>query len=228
VSAVASATIRLDGVTYSSPDEAYVGADTLEHAAQERADVYRENGDEGMADTTIDRGRAKAERLRAWARQREADEAAATAQPAGRPTPRASSKRSTGGSAPAKPPPAGRTSKRPAGGAFGGSGGKLARTGYRRSGAQAAVGSATGFGWQLAGLTVGMALLVLFLRPRGVTAFSELANIAAGALSIVVDPVDPLEPKLLDKVAAQAAPASAKTATRRPANRRPARRGALV
>jgi hypothetical protein len=231
------ASIREGGVTYRSPDEAYAAAAVLEADAEQRADEYRRNGDDGLADTTVDRGHAAAERLRTWARQREEFEAKQTAQPPDAPKP----KRPPPTRAPRAPrAPSARAPRR-----FAGRSGSFARKGYRRSGAQAAVVRATGLGWYVAGATIGVALLTLFLTKRGTTAFADLTGFAATALRIVVDPVDPLRPHLLDEYVQQAQAANAGPAVPLPppartrpsvattrqlaVNRRPMRsRGAVV
>lgn len=60
--------IRANGVTYRNPADAYAAAELIEYEAEQRADPYRRDGSEGLADRTIDRGREQAERLREWAR----------------------------------------------------------------------------------------------------------------------------------------------------------------
>src|SRR4051794_28860482 len=87
--------VRVRGVTYRSPDQARVAADELEHHGESVAENLRRSGKEGEADQVVDRAHADAARLRAWARESEAGEAAATEQPPDRP---AGSRRRTRGS----------------------------------------------------------------------------------------------------------------------------------
>lgn len=82
------------------------------------------------------------------------------------------------------------------------------RTGYRRSGAQKTVRSAGSIGWQVAGVTIGLALLTLFLTKQGVGAFSGIANTAVGALRLVIDPIDPLAVGAVANTLNAAAPAT--------------------
>jgi hypothetical protein len=218
--------VRVRGVTYRNPTEAFVAADELEHDAEERAGQARRNGDEAFADSIVDRGRADAEKLRTWARQREEFEAAETSQPANVPRSPAPRRSAPSPKGPGRAPRPSRSRSR----AFGGRSGSLARRGYLRSGAQAQARSAGLLGWQIAGATIGVALLTLFLTRRGTQAFAELTSAAATALRVIVDPVDPLRPHLLDDYVAQAQAATmpAVPLPRVPVTRRSSSRGVLV
>jgi hypothetical protein len=239
--------VRVRGVTYRSPTEAYVAADELEHDAERRAAAARANGDEAFAEKIVDNARRDGEQLRTWGRQREEFEARSTAQPPGVPNEPPQAPRAPAGRR-RSPPPRRRSapSSRRRSGLFGGRSGSLARRGYARSGAQAQVRSAGTLGYKIAGATIGIALLTLFLTDRGSGAFADLTGFAAASLKLVVDPVDPLHPGLLDSYMTQAqrqnlpavpltpgrsttAPARTQLASRRlPANRRRSSRGVLA
>jgi hypothetical protein len=182
-------TIRVRGVTYSDPDEAYVAAEELEHHADTLAENLRRDGKEGEADTVQDRGHADADRLRAWAREREAGEAERTEQPADRPaaSPPVRTRRGAG----RRPASRRRSSSRGRGGGY-----FTPRT--RRIAAQTgipqAASSATSLALQVAGLTLGIAFLTILLSRRGVQAFADLAGGAGHALDRIILPVDPLAP----------------------------------
>lgn len=205
---MAAATVRVRGVTYRNPDEAYVAAEELEHHADELAAQLRERGKDGEADQVQDRGHADADKLRAWARDRETVEAEATEQPQDRPTrrkaPRRRAGRRRGSTSSSRPRFTPRT-----------------RSLARETGIPQATSSATSFLLQLAGLTIGIAFLTLLLTRRGVQSFSDLANSAANGLAWIIEPTDPLAPRpkaspaSLGASAAAAAHARAQTTTLR-------------
>jgi hypothetical protein len=175
-------TLRVRGVTYTNPDEAYIAAEELEHHADDVAAGLRASGKDGEADTVQDRGHADAEKLRAWARDRETTEAARTEQPADRP--RAS------GRAPRRRA-SGRTRPSRSGSTFT----PRTRSIARETGIPQAASSASSLVLQVAGLTLAIALLTLVLTRRGVQAFSDLAAAGANGLSWIIEPVDPLAPR---------------------------------
>jgi hypothetical protein len=188
-------TLRVRGVTYTNPDEAYIAAEELEHHADDVAAGLRASGKDGEADTVQDRGHADAEKLRAWARDRETTEAARTEQPADRP--RAS------GRAPRRRA-SGRTRPSHSGSTFT----PRTRSIARETGIPQAASSASSLVLQVAGLTLAIALLTLVLTRRGVQTFSDLAAAGANGLSWIIEPVDPLAPRP-KPVAAQGASTAA-------------------
>ena len=182
-------TVRVRGVTYRNPDEAYVAAEELEHHADQLAEQLRRSGKEGEADTVQDRGHADAERLRTWARDREAAEADATEQPADRP--RETRRSHGGGRRRASRPRAGPRSRSRRGGVF------TPRTQriVEQTRIPAAASSATTLLLQALGMSLGVAFLVLLLSRRGVQAFADLAGGTGRGLSWLIEPVDPLAPR---------------------------------
>jgi len=85
---------------------------------------------------------------------------------------------------------------------------RTAKSGYRRSGAQSQVTSAGTLLWQIAGMTIGIALLTIFISSsRGTGAFGGLANGVVGGLQLLVGPIDPLGKGVLAKTV-QKPPAS--------------------
>jgi hypothetical protein len=86
--------------------------------------------------------------------------------------------------------------------------GRTAKSGYRRSGAQGQVTSAGTLLWQIAGMTIGIALLTIFISSsRGTGAFGGLADGVVGGLQLLVSPIDPLGKGVLAKTV-QKPPAS--------------------
>ncbi len=205
-----AATVRVQGVTYTSPDEARVAADEIEYKADELAGDLRDRGRDAEADQVQDRGHANAEKLRAWAREHDERQAAATAQPEDTPkeppaAPRKKPSSAKGSGSGGRRRSGGSSSRRS--GFF--TGRQRTRTVYQRSGLQAQATSAGSLLWQLLGLTISAALLTLFLTDKGASAFGGLATGLAGALKLIVDPVDPLAPGSLRS--ALGAPAVAAT-----------------
>jgi hypothetical protein len=216
----ARSSIRVRGVTYSSPDEAYVAAAELEDNAETVATNLRRNGRDTEAEQVSDRARADAERLRTFARARESAEAGATPQPpdAPRPSPRSSSSPGRAGKG-----ARGRSSTRRRG-----SSSRRTSSSRRvftprtrsivvRTGIPRATSSATSLALQVVGLTLAVAFLTLLLTERGVSAFGELAGGAANGLRWLVDPVDPLAPRRATSSAASSSAsgnAARPTATR--------------
>jgi hypothetical protein len=190
-------TLRVRGVTYTNPDEAYIAAEELEHHADDVAAGLRASGKDGEADTVQDRGHADAEKLRAWARDRETTEAARTEQPADRPraSGRARRRRASGRRS---------SSRSRSGSTFT----PRTRSIARGTGIPQAASSASSLVLQVAGLTLGIALLTLVLTRRGVQAFSDLAAAGANGISWIIEPVDPLAPRP-KPVAAQGASTAA-------------------
>lgn len=205
--------VRVRGVTYRNPDEALVAADELEHRADELAGELRARGKDGEADTLQDRGHADAERLRAFARDREAAEAAATDQPADRPT---SSSSSTTGRRKSS-----RRRRRPSVRAGGSALTPATRELVAATGIPAASSSATSLLIRAAGLTIAIAFLTLALTRRGSSAFADLAGAGANGLSWLLSPTDPLAPH-----PHQGASSSAASYARSGAGTRRATRGA--
>jgi hypothetical protein len=206
-----AATIRVRGVTYRNPDEGYVAAEELEHHADTLAENLRRSGKEGEADTVQDRGRADAERLRTWARERETSEAEQT-DPA---------RRRAAGTAAGGRRRASRSSssarRRSSSAAFT----PRTRRIIAQTGIPAATSSVTALALQVAGLSLGIAFLTLLLSRRGVQAFGDLAGGAGHALDRIILPVDPLAPR--PKLAAQGASYSATAAARAQLAHRPRR-----
>jgi hypothetical protein len=198
----ARTSIRVRGVTYRSPDDAYVAAAELEDRAETIAGNLRRDGNDAEAEQVSDRARADAERLRAFAREREEHAAAATAQPPDAPPPTSSSSSgSQGKGARGRSSTRGRSSssspRRPA--RRGSSSGR-AFTPRTRSivvgtGIPRATSSATSLALQVLGLTLGVAFLTLLLTDRGVSAFGDLAGGIGNGLRWLLDPVDPLAPR---------------------------------
>jgi hypothetical protein len=188
--------IRVRGVTYRNPDEAYVAAEELEHHADTLAENLRRSGKEGDADTVQDRGHADAERLRTWARERQGVEADRTEQPADRPNEPARGEVPVrahtrgGGRRRARSQPRARPRGRSRGGFT-----PRTRSVIAQTGIPSAASSATTLLLQVLGLTLGIAFLTLLLSRRGVQAFAELAGGAGHALDRIIEPVDPLAPR---------------------------------
>jgi hypothetical protein len=216
-----AATIRVRGVTYRNPDEGYVAAEELEHHADTLAENLRRSGKEGEADTVQDRGRADAERLRTWARERETSEAEQTDQPADRPseTPRSGNR---GGGRRRASRSSSSARRRSSSAAFT----PRTRRIIAQTGIPAATSSVTALALQVAGLSLGIAFLTLLLSRRGVQAFGDLAGGAGHALDRIILPVDPLAPR--PKLAAQGASYSATAAARAQLAHRPRRPVARV
>lgn len=190
--------IRVRGVTYRSPDEARVAADELEHRAEELAGELRRSGKEAEADTLRDRGGADAERLRSWARDLEADDAAATAQPDDRPagSPPRRRRGSAGGGRT-------RSSSGRGGGGVGerhvarGAASALADVGRQAQSvpvAGAAVGGFADLLWTVGGGVIAIALVYALTneRGRGPAAFSQLVGGGGHLLARFISPTDPL------------------------------------
>lgn len=175
--------MRVRGVTYTSPDEAYVAAAELEHHAETVASNLRRDGKDAEAEKVSDRANADAAKLREWARGREAAEASATPQPTDAPKPRRRS---------SAPKARGATRRR------GSSRPRLTPSTRRyasQTGITGATSSATSLLLQVVGLTLGVAFLTLLLTPRGVGAFAGLTSGLSGGLRWIIDPVDPLAPR---------------------------------
>jgi hypothetical protein len=211
----ARSSIRVRGVTYSNPDEAYVAAAELEDNAETIASNLRRDGHDAEAEQVGDRARADAERLRTFARARESAEAGATPQPpdAPRPSPRSSSSPGRSGKG-----ARGRSSTRRRGSSSRTSSSRRVFTPRTRSiaartGIPRATSSATSLALQVAGLTLAVAFLTLLLTERGVSAFGELAGGAANGLRWLVDPVDPLAPRAASPAASSSASGNAPRTT---------------
>lgn len=72
--------------------------------------------------------------------------------------------------------------------------GELAGTVVTRSGVKAAASSWGELAWQLAGMVIGIALLTLLVSKRGADKAAGLFGALAGAVRLVVAPIDPLAP----------------------------------
>jgi murein DD-endopeptidase MepM/ murein hydrolase activator NlpD len=192
------ASLRLGGVTYRTPDQARVGAETIEHDAEERADAYRANGDEALAERVMDRASEQADRLRTWAREREEADAAGTVQPSNRPrSPRSSGSRTTTNR---------RRSPSPGSRRRGGSASSAARAarrdvgrGLERTGLEPYTSGAADLGWTFVGMALGLSVLFLLLRGRGPAAVEGIIGGATAGFARFLDPGDPF---LLPKSAA--------------------------
>jgi hypothetical protein len=209
-------TIRVRGVTYRDPDAARVAAEDLRHRSDELAHNLRRSGREGAADELQDRGHADASRLLDWARLREEEEARRTEQPPDRPKPRVDVRRdyrSGGGRGlRAANAGAGRLTRRTAAKASRAAHRDVFSGGYRRSGLQAATVSAAGFGWQLAGWIVGVAILTLLVSARGTAAAGGLFALPVAILRLIVSPIDPLaKGALQNQVASSSTTSQAET-----------------
>jgi hypothetical protein len=76
---------------------------------------------------------------------------------------------------------------------------RFGRARLRETGLPAAGASATALVMQLIGMTLGLALLYLFLRnaqaaPRGRSAIEELSSGTARAVRLLISPIDPIAP----------------------------------
>jgi hypothetical protein len=199
------------GLGYASAAEARADADRIEELAADEAAYWREQGNEVRAEQASDRAHALTAKIRAAAdampEPKGADVVDLDDRRANRRTER--QVRDHGRREAKKPPARARSPKRspsrarPAARTFTP---RTSRT-LRQTGIPAAGAGVTALGLQLAGLTIGVAALVLVLsRPRGVDALSSLFDGAAGLVRFVVEPTDPLAPLPAPKPAAWVAP----------------------
>ncbi len=194
---------------FKTAAEAREEAERMEALRDDEVSSLREAGREGAADAAADRWNEEIRRVLGHARRLDERDAQGTPQPENVPRPpkrKPSSRRKTGsssgggsGSTRRQPSPLVRT----------------ARQGYSRSGAQAAV---TGWGtlaWQIAGMTIGIALLTIFVSSqRGTGAFGAIANGLAGGLRLIVSPIDPLGKGAIANTVEQTTPTQTKPSGR--------------
>jgi hypothetical protein len=232
---------------YKSAADALEDAARMEELRDDEVSALRLEGKDAEADKLSDRWNVQIGHAQAQARELNAREAEGTAQPppadSSTKSKRAAAGSSQGGGkrppargggrgrraeSPAAPPSSSRSSRVKSSGGIGDQGvGDLAGAVYGNSGAAAAVGSWGQIGWYIIGLTLAAAVALLFLGPRGPGAFAALANGAVGALSLVLEPVDPLAPTVASSLIQSAAAGPPIPTRRAPRAVRP-RRAALI
>jgi hypothetical protein len=75
------------------------------------------------------------------------------------------------------------------------------RRAWRESGIPGAARSWSGIGYQVAGASIGLALLLLFVSGRGPSTATGLFGMVARLVDLIVAPVDPLAPGTAGKLA---------------------------
>lgn len=227
------------GLAYDSVDEAIADVDRMEELRDVEVSDLREAGDEAGAERAADRWNRQIQKTRDAIRGAQEREASATSQPRNRPRSRKPREKKPDASlrprSAAAASRAGRRadllseawskrSRRPRSLQLrSGTSGRL----LRESGAIAATSSVTKLVFQLFGLLVGLALVLVVLESETTkrSAVGGIVDLVIRAVGAIVDPVDPFS-RAAWKPTPAAPPVSGPSSV--PLSRRPARTTVLV